>query len=279
MTTQTVRAPMQLEDTGAGSVREKLLAEARVLDQSFDDLRALVDRVTTEFANNECASVTRYNPMARAEGLYLLPERLFAAMVDRVAALLSPTDTPLVLPVDDLSERYFRRRAWAPALPFTCVDLVERLLAEFEPRAMDMAHKQTARRFARVFGLRHLKAPKVVGGRMVLKHGADVDVYWSPARYGVHTKENIREHLDALATCLPFANPSVDAQSARRELQAVLRELEDRSWVPGSDFRGEIAGVHIRLFQSAVKYHVPLAHVEALNLFCAQHAADYFAGK
>lgn len=279
MTTQTAQVPLDLPPIGSRSRRELLLAEARALDQSFADLQVLVDRVASEFASNQCASFTRYDPMGRAEGLYRLPERLFAGIVDRVAMELSPTDRPLVLHVDELREFYFRWKPHASRVPFTCVDLVERLLSEFEPRALDLAHQQAAHMFARVFGLKHQKPRKVVAGCMVLEHGASVDAIWSPARYGPHAKENIREHLEALATCLPFADPSVDRVVIRREVEEVLQELERRSWVPERDFRGGVAGVQIRLFQTAVKYHFPLAHVEALNLFCVQHAPDYFAGR
>ncbi|KZC32607.1 MULTISPECIES: hypothetical protein [unclassified Rhodanobacter] len=277
--TETTQGSITFPEEGAASApRELLLAEARMLDASHADLQTIVDRVTSELAENRCASFTRFDPMARSDGMHCVPSRLFVRMVERVGQVLSPSETPLSLDVDDLREYYFTHVSLAKRAPFTCVDLVERLLARFAPRASEIAHQQAALKFARVFGLRYQKATTPVSGRIILQQGASVDVFWSPARYGFHTQSSVSEHLNALATCLPFANPSVDAEDVRQDVRDVLRELELRNWEPARDFRGEVAGVQIRLFKSAVKYHFPLAHVQALNVFCVEHAPEYFAG-
>jgi len=271
------QAELTFPDGTPSTVRDTLLAEARMLDESHVALQELMERMTGELANNRCAAFAGFDPLERAEGLYRVPARLFARVVARVSQALSPSETPLKLDVDHLEEHYFPRRAWSEAPAFSCVDLVERLLAEFAPCAHEIAQKQAAHKFARVFGLRYQKAPEVVSGRIVLKHGASVDTLWSTTRYSFHAQHNIREHLDALATCLPLANPAVDEESIRQSVRDVLGDLERRNWQPGRDYRGEVAGVQIRLFQTAVKYHFPAAHVQALNLFCVEHAPEYFA--
>lgn len=144
MSTQAQQVPLDLAPSHNPSMHNLLLAEARMIDESHAELHALVERVAKEFGQNKCASLVRYDPMGRAEALYHVPERLFAAMVDRVAVALSPTETPLVLPVDDLRSRYFSHRPLATRVPFTCVDLVERLLAAFAPRALELAYQQAA---------------------------------------------------------------------------------------------------------------------------------------
>ncbi|UJJ60645.1 hypothetical protein [Rhodanobacter denitrificans] len=266
------------QDGATHGAREVLLAEARMLDASHAELQAIMDRVTNELEENRCASFTRFDPMARSDGMHCVPSRLFIRMVERVSEVLSPSDTPLSLEVDDLREYYFTHKSLAARAPFTCVDLVERLVARFAPRATEIAHEQAAEKFARVFGLRYQKETKPVSGRFVLEHGASTDGFWSPARYSFTSQSSIRAHLDALANCLPFANPDIDADNVRQSVRGLLEDLELRNWTPGRDFRGEVAGIQIRLFQSSVKYHFPLAHVQALNVFCVQHAPEYFAG-
>lgn len=276
---QTTEGSIAFPDEGTPpDLREVLLAEARMLDASHAELQEIVDRATAELAQNRCAAFARFDPMERSDGMHCVPSRLFTRMVERVSQVLSPSETPLSLEVDDLREYYFTHVSLAKRAPFTCVDLVERLVTRFAPHATEIAHQQAAQRFARVFGLRHQKATTPVSGRIILQQGAGVDGYWSPARYGFHTQHSVSEHLNALAACLPFANPSVDAEDVRQDVRDVLRELELRNWAPGRDFRGDVAGIQVRLFKSAVKYHFPLAHVQALNVFCVQHAPEYFAG-
>jgi len=257
---------------------DMLRGHAATMDDASAQLVGIVAGFNAAVADNPCGIHLRYSSPELDGNLRGVPEALLVEMVTLVGAALSATGTPVGIRLEPYRVLYFGEGHRRGTVPFSCVDVVERVWAEFAHRARGISFSQAAQRFAKAFWLRRNQAGASVGNCVVLQCGASVDRFWGAPRYGHTTRDSIRDRFTALAECLPLVDATVDKAALEEEIRVALDELERCNWVPAPDVRLQVGGIGVRLFQTSVKYHVPVALAEALNLFVSEHAAGYLAG-
>lgn len=253
-----------------------LRSHAASMDTACSRLVCTVVNFNAAVSANPCGAHLPYSQPALDGALRAVPDALLAEMVRLVGLALSSTGTPIAIDLQPYRELYFGRQNLRGTEPFSCVDTVERLWAEYASRGEAISLSQAAHRFASTFGLRGKVPGALVAGCVVLVCGTHVDRTWEPARYGYAIRDRIRAHLAALVECLPLVDPSLSVSRLQSEVDAFTTQMDSRCWEPSTAVRLQVGGIAIRLYQTSVKYHVPQALAQALNLFAAEHAADYF---
>jgi hypothetical protein len=253
-----------------------LRAYAASMDTACSRLVCTVVNFNATVSANPCGVHLPYSSLKLDSALREVPDSLLAEMVHLVGLALSSTGTPIAIDLQPYRELYFGRQKLRDTEPFSCVDVVERLWAEYASRGEAISLSQAAHRFASTFGLRGKVPGALVAGCVVLVCGTHVDHTWEPARYGYSARDRIRAHLAALVECLPLVDPSLSASQLQSEVEAFTAEMDDHHWAPSAGVRRQVGGIAIRPYQTSVKYHVPQALAQALNLFAAEHAAEYF---
>lgn len=256
-----------------------LRAYATTMDDASAQLVAIVAGFNAAVSDNPCGIHLRYSSPELDGHLRGVPEALLLEMVTLVGAALSATATPVGIRLEPYRTLYFGEGHRRGTVPFSCVDVVERVWAEFAHRARGISLSQAAQRFAKAFWLRRNQTGATVGNCIVLQCGASVDRFWGAPRYSQTTRDSIRDRFAALAECLPLIDATVDKTALQEEIRVALAELEGCNWVPAPDVRLQVGSIGVRLYQTSVKYHVPLSLAQALNLFVSEHAADYLAGE
>ena len=224
-----------------------LRAYASTMDDASTQLVGIVAGFNAAVADNPCGMHLRYSSPELDGNLRGVPEALLLEMVTLVGAALSATGTPVGIRLEPYRTLYFGEGHRRGSVAYSCVDVVERVWAEFAHRARGISLSQAAQRFAKAFWLRRNQTGASVGNCIVLQCGASVDRFWGAPRYSQTTRDSIRDRFAALAECLPLIDATIDKAALQEEIRVALAELEECNWVPATDVRLQVGGIGVRV--------------------------------